>query len=61
MITNAQKVYENTHHFARKIDFEIKDVMEIKQFEKYNLITVGMALHYFPIKDALNKIKNMLT
>jgi hypothetical protein len=34
--------------------------MELDEDQKYDLITVGQALHFFPIKPALKKIKQLL-
>jgi hypothetical protein len=30
------------------------------QKEKFNLVTIGQALHWLPIPEALQKIKNIL-
>ena len=34
--------------------------MDIDESVKYDLITVGQALHFFPIEDSLRKIKRLL-
>jgi hypothetical protein len=34
--------------------------MNIKSDEKYDLITVGQALHWLPIKESLQKMKNIM-
>lgn len=39
---------------------EVSDVMNIQENEKYDLITVGQALHFFPIEQSLIKIRALL-
>lgn len=39
---------------------KVEDVMKMEETIKYDLITVGQALHFFPIEDSLNKIKRIV-
>lgn len=34
--------------------------MDLKEEEKFDLITIGQALHFFPGEGTLQKIKNMI-
>jgi hypothetical protein len=35
--------------------------MELQETEKYDFITVGEALHFFPVEASLHKIKSLMT
>lgn len=39
---------------------EVGDFMEWKTEDKFDLITIGQALHWFPIPETLQKAKNTL-
>lgn len=43
------------------MELTVQGVMEIDESEKFDLVTVGQALHFFPIQDSLVKIKRLLT
>ena len=47
-------------HLKEKIFIEKCDVLNIQSDEKYDLITIGQALHWLPIRESLEKIKNIL-
>jgi SAM-dependent methyltransferase len=34
--------------------------MELEENDHFDLVTVGQALHFFPVEQALRKIKNIL-
>ena len=42
------------------ISFETVDYMKWKTDEKYDLITIGEALHYLPVEESLCKAREML-
>ena len=42
------------------ITVEVGDFMEWKTEDKFDLITIGQALHWFPIPETLQKAKNTL-
>lgn len=62
MINNAITAREKflLDHPHTNIDLEVDDVMKLPGEEKYDLITVGQALHFFPIEESLKKIKEIL-
>lgn len=62
MIDNAISAREKflTEHPNTKVDLEVDDVMSMPGETKYDLITVGQALHFFPIEESLKKIKGIL-
>lgn len=47
-------------HPQNTITLEKHHVMELKEEERFDLVTVGQALHFFPVEQALTKIRNML-
>jgi len=62
MITTAQgKIEQFREKYPdSKIELEVGGVMDIKSEENYDFITVGQALHFFPIEKSLRKIKTLL-
>lgn len=59
--TAQQKCKEFKEKYPeREIDLKVEDVMGLDESQKYDFITVGQALHFFPIESALEKIKKML-
>lgn len=42
------------------IELEKKSVYELNESERYDLITAGVSLHYFPGEDPMIRISNML-
>lgn len=55
---NVQKVIES--HPNHSILLSKNSVMDLNEEEKFDLITVGQALHFFPGEAMFRKIKNML-
>lgn len=58
MIGVCQEKEKSYEHPSIKV--ELMDVMSLQNNEKYDLITIGQALHWFPIKESLAKIYGML-
>ena len=46
---------------GHKMELGVSGVMEMSEEHKYDFISVGQALHFFPIEQSLQKIKTMLT
>ena len=38
----------------------VEEVMQMDESVKHDLITVGQALHFFPVEDSLHKIRKMI-
>lgn len=55
---NVQKFMES--HPTHSIVLSKNHVMDLSEEEKFDLITVGQALHFFPGEAILRKIRNML-
>ena len=49
-----------TENPQNHIELSVGGVMDMTEAERYDFITVGQALHFFPIENSLNKIKSML-
>jgi hypothetical protein len=63
MIAAAGKVSEifRMDHPLVKHRLEVKNVMDLPILDKYDLITVGQALHFFAGEQPLIKIRSVLS
>ncbi len=61
MLETAQKLLDTDFiNLKGKIQIHKSDVINLHDKDQYDLITIGQALHWFPVRETLLKLKNFL-
>lgn len=61
MLDTAKAILESDYvNLKHKVTIEKCDVMSLPTNQKYDLITIGQALHWFPVRESLQKIKSIM-
>ena len=61
MLDTAKAILESDYvNLKHKVTIEKCDVMSLPTNQKYDLITIGQALHWFPVRESLKNIKSIM-